>query len=424
MTARRTRITEATLKGLKPAPAGKRAYVWDTVLQGFGVMTMDTGASSFIAYARYGGSRSPSRRKIGAVGRMGLADARAAGRELLEAARQGRDPKAEEKAARLAKEGRKTFGELVEIFIARHVAKQRKARDVEREIRKELLPKLNDRPIEEITRKEIAALIGEIRDRPAPRHAHNVFGHLRRFYSWLLAQPEYDELIPASPCDRIRAKDLIGEKHSRQRVLNDREVAAVWKATEKLADPWRSFYRLLILTGARKSEVSDVKWSEFDLAGEKPLWTIPPARFKSDKVHLVPLSSTAVELLEQLPRGDRGDFVFSTRRGKIPIDGFSKSKVKLDALVAAELGVEPEPWQVHDIRRSVRTQLSKLRIPTEVSELVIGHTLPTLHKIYDQHAYLDERREALEKWAACLRSIVEPPPENLTNFEDARRVRV
>jgi integrase len=420
MSARKVRITDAVLKGLKAAPTGKRNYVWDTVLPGFGVMTMGTGTSSFIIYCRFGGSRSPSRRKIGTVGRLGLAEARVKGREQLELAYQGRDPKAEERAARLAAEARKTFGELVETFIARHVSKQRKAKDVEREIRREILPKFGDRPIEEITRKDIAALIGEIRDRPAPRHAHNIFGHVRRFYSWLLAQPEFEDLVPASPCDRIRAKDLIGEKRPRQRVLSDAEIAAVWKATKKLNDPWRSFYQLLFLTGARKSEVSDAKRSEFELAGKKPLWTIPSTRFKSDKVHLVPLSSTAVELLEQIPEGDRGDFVFSTTGGKIPVDGFSKSKRKLDELAAIELGVELEPWQVHDIRRSVRTQLSKLRVPTEVSELVIGHTLPTLHKVYDQHHFLDERREALEKWAARLRSIVTPLPPNVSDLEERR----
>jgi integrase len=422
MSARRVRITEATLKGLKPAPAGKRDYVWDAVLPGFGLMTMDTGASSYIVYKRFGGSRSPSRRKIGRVGRIGLAEARSLAREQLALAESGRDPKAEAREARRAAERRKTFGELVEVFLARHVRKQRKARDVEREIRNEILPVLGDRPIEEVSRKDVAELIGAIRDRPAPRHAHNILGHVRRFYSWLMAQPEFEDLIATNPCDRIRAKDLIGEKKSRQRVLDDAEIAAVWKASGKLADPWRSFYRLLLLTGARKSEVSDARQGEFDL-DESKLWTIPSERFKSDRTHLVPLSADAIHVLEALPRGPRGDFVFSTRDGAIPIDGFSKSKAKLDALVTAELGRKPAPWQVHDLRRTVRTQLAKLRISSDVAELTIGHALRGLHVVYNQYDFLAERREALELWAKRLRELTTPPPENVADFDEVKRTR-
>ena len=352
------------------------------------------------------------------MARITLAEARAKAREWAEAAAQGRDPKAEERAAQLAKEGRKTFGELMEVFIARHVRKQRKARDVEREIRRELLPKLGEHPLAEVTRKHIATLIGEIRDRPAPRQAHNIFGHVRRFYSWLQSQPEYEDLVEVSPCDHIRAKDLIGEKKIRQRVLKDDELCAVWKATEATPYPYGPLVKLLLLTGTRRTEASDARWSEFDLDAE--IWTIPPERFKSDKVHIIPLSKDAVTLLADLPHWQKGDYVFSTRDGHIPIDGFSKAKQQLDELVAEKLGREPEPWVLHDLRRTVRTRLSQLRVPTEVAELVIGHAQKGLHAIYNQHDFLDERREALELWAAKLRSIVTPPPENVLPMKRAR----
>jgi hypothetical protein len=65
-------------------------------------------------------------------------------------------------------------------------------------------------------------------------------------------------------------------------------------------------------------------------------------------------------------------------------------------------------WVYHDIRRTMQTQLSALPVPDLVRELVIGHTKPGLHKIYDQHAYLDEKRQALALWAERLRAIVKP----------------
>ena len=81
------------------------------------------------------------------------------------------------------------------------------------------------------------------------------------------------------------------------------------------------------------------------------------------------------------------------------------------------LGAPVEKFVIHDIRRTVRTQLSAIPgISDLVRELVIGHTKPGLHKVYDQHAYLDEKRHALDAWAARLRDIVEPPPANVTRL--------
>src|SRR5215204_4447419 len=94
-------------------------------------------------------------------------------------------------------------------------------------------------------------------------------------------------------------------------------------------------------------------------------------------------------------------------RGAIPVDGFSKAKRRLDRLVADELGYETPPWVIHDIRRTVRTRLSGLRVPEPVAEMVIGHARRGLLRVYDQHQYLDEMREALALWAARLRQILE-----------------
>ena len=419
MRARKTKITETTLRALKLDPKGQSGQeIADTVVPGLRIRP-NKGGHSYILYTRFGGV--PTRRTIGVVDQIGLAEAQAKAREWLKLAGEGRDPKAEARAAQLEAEGRKTFGELAEVFITRHIRKQRRAADSEREIRNWVLPKLGNQPLAEITRKDIATLIGEIRDRPAPGLAHNIFGHVRRFYSWLLSQPEYEDLVAMSPCDRIKAKDLIGEKKPRQRVLDDAELRAFWAATGRLDYPWGPFYRLLLLTGCRKTEASDARWGEFDLKAK--LWTIPELRFKSDRKHLIPLSPDAVVLLAEMPRWTEGDFVFSTREGHIPLNGFSKAKTRLDVLVAATLGNVPEPWVVHDLRRTVRTRLSQLRVPTEVAELVIGHSLKGLHAVYNQHEFLDERREALELWAVRLRSIVTPPPENVTDLEQERRAR-
>ena len=86
-------------------------------------------------------------------------------------------------------------------------------------------------------------------------------------------------------------------------------------ADVKLFDgyPFGPLYRLLMLTGSRKTEVSGARWREIDLA--EKLWTMPPERFKSNATHLVPLSDEAVELLDALPRWKGGDFCFRRRAG-------------------------------------------------------------------------------------------------------------
>jgi integrase len=163
--------------------------------------------------------------------------------------------------------------------------------------------------------------------------------------------------------------------------------------------------RLLILTGLRRNEVARAQWSEFDF--DKALWTIPPERMKSDAAHVVPLTTEMLAIIQSLPR--QGLFLFrSGRDASRPASGFSAMKNRLDDRLD---GVEE--WNLHDLRRTMRTHLSSLPIPELVRELVIAHTKPGLHRVYDQHAYLDEKRKALELWAARLRTILNPSADNV-----------
>jgi integrase len=172
---------------------------------------------------------------------------------------------------------------------------------------------------------------------------------------------------------------------------------------------------MLALTGQRKSEVAEARWSEIDL--KRKLWTIPAERMKAAAPHVVPLADDVVALLVALPRFNKGDCLFSTTFGTKPVNGFSKAKERLDRLMIRELGKLPG-FVLHDIRRTVRTRLSALPVPDLVRELVIAHTKPGLHKVYDLHAYELEKRQALDLWAARLRSIVEPLATNMVQMRE------
>jgi integrase len=130
---------------------------------------------------------------------------------------------------------------------------------------------------------------------------------------------------------------------------------------------------------------------------------------------VVPLTDEVIAILKGLPRFKDGDHLFSTTYGDKPVNNFSKAKKRLDELMLAEIGKLP-PFVIHDIRRTMRTGLSALPVPDLVRELVIAHAKPGLHKVYDQHSYLDEKRRALELWAGRLRDIVTPPPANVVTL--------
>jgi integrase len=207
---------------------------------------------------------------------------------------------------------------------------------------------------------------------------------------------------------------LIGERKPRQRVLTDTELKAFWHATEAMGYPFGLLFQLLLLTGCRKMEIGGARWSEVD--EDKALLTVPPERFKSEAQHLVPLSGSALAILKTLPHFEKGDFLFSSTFGDRPVTGFAGAKERLDALMGSEL----KPWRIHDLRRTVRTRLAGLRIADVVAEMVIGHGKRGLGRVYDQHRYIDEMREALELWANKLRDITEPPPENLVKLNKKR----
>jgi integrase len=309
----------------------------------------------------------------------------------LVAIKQGSDPAKSPPAGQL--EVTTTFGSVAENFIARHLPAQRRGDRVAREIRTELIKHWGELPITTITRAHVVALIDAVVDRGTTgRHGHTIFSHIRSIFNWSIARG----LLESSPCAQLRPIQLIGVKRTRERVLTDDELRALWAAT---ADwyPYGSLTRLLLLTGARLNEIARATWSEVDFT--RRTLTVPPERFKMNSVHVIPLSDDAMALLQALPR--RGEFIF-TSSGVRPVGDFFAAKRKLDAA----MGIAP--FQFHDLRRTFRTRLAELRVPDHIAELAIGHAKKGLRRVYDQHSYAEEIRAATEAWAGRLRSIVNP----------------
>jgi integrase len=416
-------LTDRYLKSLKGSKNGKPYDVRDAEIRGLRVRVMPGGERTFVLLARYHHGGDPTRRALGTYPILGLAEAREKARKWRDLIKRGIDPAQEEErehAAELRKR-KTTFLAVAEDFIREKLPYERKGREVERDIRREFIPVWGDRPITDITALDVRAVIKRIRGEGKIYQAHNLLGYARRVFNWAIGQHAYG--IESSPCDRLKPREIIGEKKERTRILNDAELRAAWKAADRLGYPYGPLFKLLMLTGQRRSEVAEARWAEFDLA--KKLWAIPAERMKAGAAHVVPLSDDVLAILQSLPKFERGDYAFSMTFGAKPVNGFDKAKERLDAEMLKvsredDPKATPPDFVVHDLRRTVRTGLSAIpNISDLVRELVIGHTKPGLHKVYDQYAYLDEKRFALDAWAARLRSIIEPPRANVVELEQA-----
>jgi integrase len=169
--------------------------------------------------------------------------------------------------------------------------------------------------------------------------------------------------------------------------------------------------QLLILTGQRRDEVANMRWSELDL--EKRLWTLPKERSKNDTAHEVPLSDAVLSVIGRLKKiAGKPGFLFTTT-GEAPVSGFSRAKNRLDALVLSGLHGEatgPTPhWTLHDLRRTAASGMARLGINLPVIEKILNHTSGSFAGIvgvYQRHSFADEKRAALETWGRFVEHLV------------------
>lgn len=405
----------------------------DAQVPGFGVRVTDTGNRTFILRTRYPGSSSPSRREIGNCADISLTDARARARSWRAMVGQGIDPlvvEAAERAAELKKQAT-TFESVAEDFIREKLPGERKGKDVEREIRRDLMPRWKDKAITAITDLDVLAVI-KAKMPDGKVGSRNLLALVKRFFRWVIAQRIYGVTI--SPCVTLQASAILGEmKGPRDRILSEDEIFAYWRATSRMPYPYGPIYRVLMLTALRLSEAADASVPEFDFRAK--LWVIPAARMKGKnagkkqaRAHAVPLTDDLLAAFQALPRFNGGKFFFSTTNGSSPVWMGTKPKQRLDRRMLLTLralarkrgedfrAVELPHFVQHDVRRTVRSQLSRLKVAEEVREAILAHARPGIKKVYDIHDYVDEKREALELWGARLREIVTPLPDNVIKF--------
>jgi integrase len=389
------KLTTTTIKTLA-LPAGVRDKTYfDDSLGGFGLRLREGGAARWVVQYDLGGKTK--RVTLGTTAMLDLGAARTKARDLLASVRLGGDPAAEKRQAHAR--AAETFGALLARYLphkqAQLKAGSRSFKEVERHLTK-YARSLHARPVTAIDRRTIAALVSTIASKNGPTAANCMLGSLSGYFGWLIREGLISDVNPASYVNKAAAKK------SRERVLTAEEFRAIWNA---LGDSdYADIFRLLALTGARKSEIGSLRWDEIDFDNAEI--NLSAARTKNNRPHTIPLTPPALAILEARSQNGR-EFVFGYGRG---FTGWHWAKAALDKRIAASIKAPMLPWVLHDLRRFFSTTAhDKLGVPPHVAEAALGHIAAFksgVAGVYNKADYLDERRRALEKWADHVKAIV------------------
>lgn len=179
------------------------------------------------------------------------------------------------------------------------------------------------------------------------------------------------------------------------------------------------FFRWLILTGQRRSEVAGIRWDELDQTSE--VWTIPVGRAKNGVTHVVPLVPEIIADLDHLSLSlslqqaanaevpDARNWPTTGTNGRTAISGITKAKKALDEAASKVRSCTPiKHWRIHDLRRTMATGFQRLGVRFEVTEATLNHVSGAkggVAGIYQQHGWKDEKRSALKAWALYVADL-------------------
>lgn len=385
-------FTDMFLRKVAPPSEGRVEY-YDGKLAGFGVRISKGGRKTFFVVGRQG--KAFRRVSLGHYPEVTLEKARRKAQDTLRALEDGTNIEVAD--APRVQTSALAFEDAVANFVETYCAHQNRAStagETERVLRSVFVARWRGRPLAAISKIDVLAVLDEIMAAGTPSAARHAFAAVRKFFNWCVER----SMVLQSPCLTLKPP---AKAQSRDRVLDDRELAAVLTAAEKQGWPFGPIVQLLALTAQRRGEVVGMQWEEIDLNAK--VWKIPGGRTKNHKLHIVPITETVAELLKQLPRIDGSSFVFPARGyTDRPYSGYSKGKRELDALCGQS------GWMLHDLRRTVATGMAREGVAPHVVERLLNHVSGTfggVAGIYNRFGYLDEMCAALELWERRLKQL-------------------
>lgn len=421
--AKAKKLTPKGLAALKPK--GRRYDVQDADRKGLFVRVGTGGTLTYIY--RY---QIEHRRRVMVLGQHGtkptetLEDAHALHGTAAAKVKHGIDPQGKPKP----KVKGYTMREIAEEFRDRHLEPNVKTwGETWRIIEKDILSEWESQKADEITPREVVELLDGILDRGAQRMANKVRSILFQMFRFAVGRG----MAESSPMMIVSRPSSAST--TRERILADDEVRTFWRKIDEIdmLPRLRHALRLLLITGQRRGEVAHAAWSEFDTKAK--LWSIPAIRTKNGKPHTVPLSELALDALKAL-RADldaaaviakvdqegryAGPWLFPSPHWTTgePID--PKAVTRAVSRNRQHWGIEP--FTVHDLRRTVRSNLAAMGVSPIVARKVVNHTLDGMDAVYDRHDYADEKRAAMALWADRLQAIIQGKRAKVTPLKRAQ----
>lgn len=173
-----------------------------------------------------------------------------------------------------------------------------------------------------------------------------------------------------------------------------------WLPGSAYSTTQKNILRFTLWTGCHTGEVCTAEWKYIDL--DKKTWHLRDT--KTGVERYVQLSTQAVEFLKVL-KMTTGDYLFPSIKGKKPLQQKQLTEQAWRMRTDGRM-LDIEPWTPHDLRRTVRTGLSRLGCPNEVAEAILGHSRSGIEGTYDLHKYEKECAHWLQVWGNYLESLI------------------
>jgi integrase len=372
------KLTRANVSALALPEGKSEAIYWDDDLPGFGVRVRGE-QKRYICQYRIG--HQQRRQTIGDVRRVELETARKAARATFAKLILGTDPMAEKARARQeATAARVTLASTAAryIRIKENAVRAGTLASIKLCLQRHWAP-LGNRPLDAITRADVAARLQELAEEKGPVAAKMARMNLSALFAWSMREG----LCDSNPV--INTNNPAEGARSRDRILTDAELKSVWFSCDDNM-PFSHIVRLLILTGLRRNEIGGLRWSEIN--ADTGVVLIAAERVKNGRAHQLTLPLPALEIIRALPRRNATDRLFPSLAWDHKLDGLRK-----------RLGDQVEHFSLHDLRRTFRSGLARIGVRPDIAERCIGHTQKGIMEVYDRHAYCVEIRDALERWA-------------------------
>jgi integrase len=370
---------------------------FDEGVPGLALRVSSTGRKTWTFHYTSPGDGKRARLTIGTYPATTLANARGLATEARGAVEAGTDP-------RTRTTGAMTIATLVQSYVEKHVASLRTAVEIERRIRRNIVPVIGEVRLADFHRRDVNRCVDPIIKRGSPIEAARAFEDLRAMLRWAVSRGDLDH----NPIDGMKKP---ATSKPRERVLSDDEILSLWTglpAALAKSVTGQRIIKLCLITAQRVGEVAGMRRAELDF--KRALWSLPGSRTKNAHPHAVPLSPMAQGIIkEALADAGSSGFVFpsdSGATGTVPPRSIAKTLAK--AIAKRRLGLTP--FTVHDLRRTALTGMAKLGVAPIVIGHVANHRTTTKAgetlAVYIQHQYEKEKREALELWADRLQGII------------------